>query len=87
MWDWDPSPQPEDASAGGSAVMPMACKVLSIDVAVGDTVEAGQVLARVEAMKLETTLRAGVDGTVTEICAAEGDSAAAGTVLVRVEPT
>jgi geranyl-CoA carboxylase alpha subunit len=84
---WDPSPQPEDAAAGGSAVMPMAGKVLSIDVAVGDAVVVGQVLARVEAMKLETTLRAGVDGEVTEICAAAGDSASAGTVLVRVEPT
>ena len=84
---WDPSPTTEDASAGGSAVMPMAGTVLSIDVAVGDTVTAGQVLARVEAMKLETTLRAGVDGVVIELGAAPGESATAGTVLVRIDPT
>ena len=52
----------------------------------GDTVVEGDVLARVEAMKLETTLRAGVAGTVTEIRAVAGASASAGTVLVRVEP-
>ena len=82
---YDPTPKAEDAAAGGSAVMPMAGTVLSVDVAVGEAVSAGQVLARVEAMKLETTLRAGVDGVVTEVCVAAGESATAGTVLVRVE--
>ena len=57
------------------------------DVAVGQAVEAGDVLARVEAMKLETTLRAGVAGTVTEVHATAGAPASAGTVLVRVDPT
>jgi len=37
-------------------------------------------------MKLETTLRAGISGTVTEVHAAAGASASAGTILVRVEP-
>ena len=83
---WDPSPQDEDAAGSGSAVMPMDGTVLSIDVSVGDTVVEGDVLARVEAMKLETTLRAGVAGTVTEIRAVAGAAASAGTVLVRVEP-
>ncbi len=83
----DPSPQPEDPSATGSAVMPMDGTVLSIDVAVGDTVAEGDVLARVEAMKLETTLRAGVAGTVSHVLATAGQAASSGAVLVRIEPT
>jgi biotin carboxyl carrier protein len=60
--------------------------VLSVEVEVGQTVVEGDVLARVEAMKLETTLRAGISGTVTEVHAVAGASASAGTILVRVEP-
>ena len=84
---WDPSPQVEDAASSGSAVMPMAGTVLSVEVAMGATVGVGDVLARVEAMKLETTLRAGVAGTVAEICVAPGASAPAGAIVVRVRPS
>ncbi len=83
---WDPSPTVDDAAGSGSAVMPMDGTVLSIDVAVGDTVSEGDVLARVEAMKLETALRAGMAGTVAEIRVAAGSSASVGTILVLVEP-
>jgi acetyl/propionyl-CoA carboxylase alpha subunit len=83
---WDPSPKVDDAAGSGSAVMPMDGTVLSIDVSVGDAVAEGDVLARVEAMKLETALRAGVAGTVAEIRVAAGSSASVGTVLVLVEP-
>jgi len=82
----NPSPEVEDATGTGSAVMPMDGTVLSIEVTVGQDVSEGDVLARVEAMKLETALRAGVSGTVSEVCATAGAPAAAGALLVRVTP-
>ena len=82
----NPSPEVEDTAGSGSAVMPMDGTVLSIEVTVGQDVSEGDVLARVEAMKLETALRAGVSGTVSEVCATAGAPAAAGALLVRVTP-
>ena len=60
-------------SAGASAVeAPIAGKVLSIKVNVGDTVKKGQVVAIIEAMKLENEIPASADGVVKEICVSVG---------------
>ncbi len=55
--------------ASGSAVIdaPIAGKILKINVNVGDVVKKGQVVAIVEAMKLENEIPATVEGTVKEI--------------------
>lgn len=64
----------EEESAGGGAVLaPMHGKVLSIDVKAGDRVKKGQVLAVIEAMKMEHALTAPMDGEVAEIAVAAGD--------------
>ena len=66
---------PATASAGASAVeAPIAGKVLSIKVNVGDTVKKGQVVAVIEAMKLENEIPASADGVVKEICVSVGAS-------------
>lgn len=83
---WDPSPQLVDVAGDGTIRAPSAAQVLRLPVSVGDTVSVGDPVAVVEAMKLETTLRSDVAGTVTEIRASEGDSVAANTVLVVIDP-
>ncbi|HXJ33965.1 MAG TPA: biotin/lipoyl-containing protein [Candidatus Eisenbacteria bacterium] len=75
------------AGAGsGSVVAPMPGKVVKVLVAVGDAVTAGQPLVVVEAMKMETTLAAEIDGTVRALGATPGAMVDAGAVLVELAP-
>jgi biotin carboxyl carrier protein len=37
-------------------------------------------------MKMHNHVRAGVDGTVTEVAVAKGDAVSTGSLLARVEP-
>ncbi len=64
---------------------PMPGLVMSIAVAEGDMVKAGDPLAVVEAMKMENVLRAEVDGIVKEIHAAAGDSLPVDEVILEFE--
>ena len=80
-------PGAEDAEeAGGSGVIvtPMPGKLSRLMVAEGDTVEAGQPLLVLEAMKMEHTLKAPVAGTVEKLSAGEGDQVSDGQVLVKI---
>ena len=76
-----------DESVGGSGTIlaPMHGNVLSIAVAVGERVEAGQDVAVMEAMKMEHRLSAQVDGEVISINVAEGDQVATGAVVLEIE--
>jgi acetyl/propionyl-CoA carboxylase alpha subunit/acetyl-CoA carboxylase carboxyltransferase component len=60
--------------------------VVSIPVAVGDVVEQGDVIAVVEAMKMESTLTAPFRGRVKEVLAGENVQVAAREPLVALEP-
>ena len=62
---------------------PMPGLVVSINVAEGEPVKAGQALAVVEAMKMENVLRAERDGTVRKINAKKGDSLAVDQVILE----
>ena len=53
--------------------------------AVGDTVESGQALLVLEAMKMENHVNAETAGTVSEIRVGEGDTVGTGDILVVVE--
>jgi biotin carboxyl carrier protein len=64
---------------------PMPGKVVRVLVAVGDTVEAGQGIVVVEAMKMQNELKAPRPGKVTSVAARVGATAAAGEVLATVE--
>lgn len=55
-------------------------------VAVGDVVEAGQVVAQVEAMKVFNEIQAEVAGRVTALVASNGNVVQKGDVLIRIEP-
>jgi propionyl-CoA carboxylase alpha chain len=76
---------PEPEIPGGAIAAPMPGKVIEIRVAVGDAVEAGQVVAVLEAMKMENHLRAAENGTVTEIRAAVGDQVEKDALLMVID--
>ncbi len=76
---------PEPEIPGGAMAAPMPGKVIEIRVAVGDAVEAGQVVAVLEAMKMENHLRAAENGTVTEIRAAVGDQVEKDALLMVID--
>ncbi|MCW2674918.1 MAG: acetyl/propionyl-CoA carboxylase subunit alpha [Frankiales bacterium] len=67
---------------GQTASMPGT--VVAVHVAPGDTVEAGQVLVVLEAMKMEHQLRAEVAGTVEDVLVTVGQFVAAEAPLVRL---
>jgi propionyl-CoA carboxylase alpha chain len=62
---------------------PMPGLVVSVAVAEGDKVEAGQQLATVEAMKMENILRAEKSGTIGKVLAKAGDSLAVDAVILE----
>ena len=64
---------------------PMPGKVIRLLVSVGDTVEAGQGLLVVEAMKMQNEIRSPKNGRVEKLLAKEGLAVNAGDVLAWVE--
>ncbi|MGZ5405597.1 MAG: acetyl/propionyl/methylcrotonyl-CoA carboxylase subunit alpha [Nocardioides sp.] len=74
------------AAGDGTLTSPMPGTLLDVRVAVGDTVEKGQVLGAMEAMKMELSLTAPFAGTVTTVGAAAGEQVALGATLFVVEP-
>ena len=77
------------AETGEEAVSALLCPmpglVVSIDVAAGSAVAAGQKLATVEAMKMENVLRAERSAVVARIVAAPGDVLAVDDVILEFE--
>ncbi len=74
------------ASGTGITTAPMPGKIVRVLVAAGDRVEPGDALIVLEAMKMETTLRAEVPGTVRAVSAEAGVMVEAGAVLVEIAP-
>lgn len=70
---------------GGSLTAPMPGKVLSLAVAQGDPVKAGQLLLVLEAMKMEHSITAPHSGVVTELFFNSGDQVTEGTALLAIE--
>jgi len=75
----------DDEVVAGAAVAPLSGTVSVLPVSVGDRVEAGDVLAIIEAMKMEHSVVASFGGTVRSIAFAVGDSVKAGELIVDVE--
>ncbi|ABL79693.1 MULTISPECIES: biotin carboxylase N-terminal domain-containing protein [unclassified Nocardioides] len=70
----------------GAIAAPMPGTVLDVRVEPGATVVAGDVLGVLEAMKMELTLKAPFDGTVSQVGATIGAQVALGARLFVVEP-
>ena len=73
------------ADALGGLNTPMPGKLIRMDVAVGDTVAKGQVLAVMEAMKMEHSIASPRDGVVSEVFYAVGDQVAEGQALLTLK--
>jgi biotin carboxyl carrier protein len=80
-----------DRSAAGAAGGPLEIRAIipgriaSVAVVPGDTVQAGQTLLAVEAMKMQNELRAPRAGTVTRVPVGTGSTVELGDVLVVLE--
>ncbi len=66
-------------------ICPMPGMLVKLHVAEGETVQPGQPLATVEAMKMENILRAEKEGVIAKINAAEGESLAVDAVILELE--
>jgi len=73
---------PSDKSQVGSSIPGMISKVL---IKPGDTVKTNQVLAVIEAMKMETSVVARMDGTVDQLLVQEGSTVKAGELLLTIK--
>ena len=60
--------------------------VVAVQVAVGDSVRAGQPLGLLEAMKMEIGFQAPISGVVSEVLVHAGQQVAAGEVLLVIDP-
>ena len=72
----------------GSVVVraPLQGTVIAVSAAVGDHVRAGQVLAVMEAMKMQHEVTAECSGVVRDLLVAENDTVFEGDVLALIEP-
>ncbi len=68
----------------GTVSAPMQGTVMRVEVTDGEEVAAGQVIAVVEAMKMENPLRAPHAGRVTGLQVAAGDTVAQGATVCQV---
>ena len=77
------------ASSGGSGsgdvTVPMQGTIVRVLVAVGDTVDVGDTIVVLEAMKMENNVAAEKAGTIKEIRVAEGDSVGGGDIVAVIE--
>lgn len=69
----------------GAVFCGMAGLVLSIEAKVGDSVNAGDLLAMIEAMKMRRRVNSPHSGVIKEICAQEGEMVTPEAVLMVVE--
>ena len=72
------------SGAGKAVLAPLPGVIIALKVNVGDVVKAGQVVAVLEAMKMENEIQAEFDGTVTAINVAKGDSVLEGAAIVTL---
>jgi len=72
------------SGAAGDLKSEMPGQVIDVRVSEGDTVESGQVLLVLEAMKMEIRINAPYDGTVAKLLVSQGDVVDRGQLLVEV---
>lgn len=79
-----PAQTAKPSGAGKQVTSPLPGVIISVKVNVGDAVKAGQVVAVLEAMKMENDILAENDGTVTAVNVAKGDSVLEGAAIITI---
>ncbi|WP_136066104.1 sodium-extruding oxaloacetate decarboxylase subunit alpha [Modicisalibacter radicis] len=77
-------PAAPSAGSGASIDAPLSGNIFKVNVQAGDRVAEGDVVIILEAMKMETEVRAAEAGTVSAVKVKEGDSVAAGDTLIEL---
>lgn len=72
-------------ASGKEITSPLPGVITAIKVKAGDAVKSGQVVAVLEAMKMENDLLVETDGTVREVKVEKGDSVLEGAVIITFE--
>lgn len=80
-----PAPKAEVPAGGTKVNAPMPGTILDIKKNVGDSVNAGEVLLILEAMKMENDIMAPVAGKIVSIMVAKGASVNSGDVMIVIE--
>ena len=75
----------KQVSVEGAVLAPMPGKIVSLKADVGNKVKKGDVVAVLEAMKMENEIQAQRDGTVKEIKVSVGDNVNRGDVIMVIE--
>ena len=82
-----PAPAPVAApapAASAPVAAPAPGKVVSLDVAAGASVKAGDQILTLEAMKMNTIIYAPASGTLTAFCVNPGDTVQEGQALAKI---
>ena len=79
-----PQATPAPATGGTPVTAPMAGNIWKVVATEGQTVAAGDVLFILEAMKMETEVKAAQAGTVRGICVKAGDAVAVGDTMMTL---
>jgi biotin carboxyl carrier protein len=80
---------PTRPAGGGAGALnaPMPGVILEVNVAPGDTIERGQPVAVLEAMKMKNIIRSPRAGTIAEVCVTVGQAVGHGDTVVRFAGT
>jgi acetyl-CoA/propionyl-CoA carboxylase, biotin carboxylase, biotin carboxyl carrier protein len=73
------------AAGSGNVTVPMQGTIVKVLVAEGDTVEAGQTVCVLEAMKMENNIGADKAGKVKQVKVKPGDTVGSGDIVVVIE--
>ncbi len=81
-----PSPAPVSSGGTGSTkvVAPMQGKIVAVNVSEGEMVESGDVVAILEAMKMENEIVASEAGTVATVDVAAGQAVDVGDLIISL---
>ena len=80
----EPQTTPAPATGGTPVTAPMAGNIWKVVATEGQTIAAGDVLFILEAMKMETEVKAAQAGTVRGICVKAGDAVAVGDTVMTL---
>ena len=75
----------EGAQSEGAVLAPMNGQVVKIPLEVGDSVESGDIVLILEAMKMENEVTAPISGTLSELSVTSGQTVSPGQPLFLVE--